>query len=85
MLAQNAVEGIGLSIPINTAIPVIEDLERYGEIHRPYMGVELRSAQEISQYHQQNTLKFPNDVISGVAVVQVKNQSAALNPSHMSG
>ncbi|PLT29534.1 S1C family serine protease [Peribacillus deserti] len=76
-IAQNAVEGIGLSIPINTAIPVIEDLERYGEVRRPYMGVELRSVEEISQYHQQNTLKLPNDVTSGVAIVQVEQGTPA--------
>ncbi|MBM7693544.1 serine protease Do [Peribacillus deserti] len=76
-IAQQAVEGIGLSIPINTAIPVIEDLERYGEVRRPYMGVELRSVEEISQYHQQNTLKLPRDVTSGVAIVQVEQGSPA--------
>ncbi len=30
-IAQEAVEGIGLSIPINTAIPIIDDLEQFGE------------------------------------------------------
>ena len=56
-IAQNAVEGIGLSIPINYAVPIIEDLEKTGEIQRPFMGVELASVNEISSYHQQNTLK----------------------------
>ncbi|WP_409296341.1 S1C family serine protease [Peribacillus sp. SCS-26] len=76
-IAQQSVEGIGLSIPINTAIPVIEDLERYGEVRRPYMGVDLRSVEQISQYHQQNTLKLPSKVTSGVAIVDVQSGSPA--------
>ncbi|PLS15761.1 serine protease [Bacillus sp. M6-12] len=76
-IAQNAVEGIGLSIPIDTAIPIIEDLEKYGEVKRPYMGVELASVEEISQYHQRNTLKLPSKVISGVAITSVRRNSPA--------
>ncbi|WP_026695846.1 S1C family serine protease [Peribacillus kribbensis] len=76
-IAEQSVEGIGLSIPINTAIPVIRDLERYGEVRRPYMGVDLRSVEEISQYHQKNTLKLPQNVTTGVAIVQVEPNSPA--------
>ena len=36
-IAQEAVEGIGFSIPINYAEPVINDLEKYGKIRRPAM------------------------------------------------
>ncbi|MEW8987760.1 MAG: trypsin-like peptidase domain-containing protein, partial [Bacillus sp. (in: firmicutes)] len=42
-IAESSVEGIGLAIPINYAIPIIEDLEKHGEVKRPYMGVELQS------------------------------------------
>ena len=47
-IAQEAVEGIGLSIPINTAIPIIKSLEQFGEMIRPTMGVQLRNLTEIS-------------------------------------
>ncbi|RFU68082.1 S1C family serine protease [Bacillus sp. V59.32b] len=76
-IAQEAVEGIGLSIPIDSVIPIINDIERYGEVRRPYMGVNLGSVEEISQYHQQNTLKLPNDVTSGVAITGVEPTSPA--------
>ncbi len=76
-IAQSAVEGIGLSIPINSAIPIIEDLEKYGEVRRPYMGVNLAGVEEVSQYHRQNTLKLPNDVTKGVAITQVDPSSPA--------
>jgi len=76
-IAQNAVEGIGLSIPINSALPIIDDLEKTGKVQRPVMGVELASVNEISAYHQQNTLKLPKDVTSGVAIRRVQPNSAA--------
>ena len=52
-------------------------LREYGEVKRPFLGVNLASVEEISQYHQQNTLKLPNDVISGVAITGVQAGSPA--------
>ena len=76
-IAQSAVEGIGFSIPINTAIPVIKDLETYGEVKRAAMGVTLRDVDDISAYHQAETLKLPKDITSGVMIEQVVPRSPA--------
>ncbi|NNU83613.1 PDZ domain-containing protein [Geobacillus sp. BMUD] len=76
-IAQEAVEGIGFAIPINTAIPIISDLEKYGQVRRPYMGVELRSLSDIPSYHWQATLHLPPNVTEGVAVIQVVPMSPA--------
>jgi serine protease Do len=76
-IAQEAVEGIGLSIPITTAIPIIKSLEQYGEMIRPTMGVQLRNLTEISAYHQKETLKMPNDVTEGVMIEAVVANSPA--------
>lgn len=76
-IAQNAVEGIGLAIPINHAIPVIDDLEKFGEVERPYMGIELQSVNEIAAYYQQEALKLPREVTEGVAVMRVEPNSPA--------
>ncbi|MCM2535638.1 trypsin-like peptidase domain-containing protein [Neobacillus pocheonensis] len=70
-ISQNAVEGIGLSIPINSAKPIINDLEHFGSVKRPYMGVDLKSVSEIPAYYQQEALKLPKDVNYGVALRQV--------------
>ncbi|WP_141430708.1 S1C family serine protease [Bacillus sp. 03113] len=70
-IAQQEVEGIGLAIPINSARPIIKDLENFGEVKRPYMGVELQSVNEIPAYYQQEALKLPKDLKNGVAVKQV--------------
>ncbi|NNV07294.1 S1C family serine protease [Geobacillus sp. C56-T2] len=76
-IAQEAVEGIGFAIPINAAIPIISDLERYGQVRRPYMGVELRSLSDIPSYHWQETLHLPANVTEGAAVIQVVPMSPA--------
>jgi serine protease Do len=70
-IAQNAVEGIGLSIPINYARPIINDLEQFGVVKRPYMGVDLKSVAEIPGYYQEEALKLPKDINYGVALRQV--------------
>ncbi|MGG3800399.1 S1C family serine protease [Metabacillus fastidiosus] len=76
-IAQSAVEGIGLSIPSNLVRPIIEDLEKYGEVRRPYMGIGMRSLSDISSYHWQETLKLPKDVTTGVVVMGVEPLSPA--------
>lgn len=76
-ISQATVEGIGLAIPINSAIPVIEDLEKYGEMKRPSMGVTLVDVTNVSAYHQRDTLRLPEEVSTGVVIDQVIEGSAA--------
>ena len=80
-IAQEAVEGIGLSIPINSAIPIIEDLEKFGEVKRPTMGITLRNLTEISSYHQHQTLLLPDGMKEGVIIESVLRNS----PAHTAG
>lgn len=76
-IAESAVEGIGLSIPIDTALPIIKDLESYGEVKRPAMGVTLQNVSELPSYHQEETLKLPKDIKEGVIIEQVLTNSPA--------
>ncbi|WP_445489217.1 S1C family serine protease [Niallia sp. 03133] len=76
-IAQSSVEGIGLAIPINSAEPIISDLEQYGEVKRPYMGVELQSVSDIPGYYQKEALKLPDDVTTGIAIKDVTRNSPA--------
>ncbi|MBM7585109.1 serine protease Do [Bacillus pakistanensis] len=76
-IAQEAVEGIGLAIPINYAQPIIKDLEKYGEVKRPAMGVTLQDVNQITSYHQEQTLKLPKDVKEGVMIREVVPNSPA--------
>jgi len=78
-IAEQSVEGIGLAIPINSVVPIIEDIEQYGEVKRPYLGVSLAPVAQITQYHRENTLKLPADVKAGVAIIEVEPSSSAAN------
>ncbi|ENQ3078185.1 TPA: trypsin-like peptidase domain-containing protein [Bacillus pseudomycoides] len=75
-IAQQEVEGIGFAIPINVAKPVIDSLEKYGEVKRPVMGVQVRGLDEIPSYAL-GQLKLPKDVTGGVLLAQVEPASPA--------
>lgn len=76
-IAQSAVEGIGLSIPINYVEPIIQDLEQFGEVRRPTLGVTLQDLSMVTAYHQKETLKLPEDVTRGVVVFDIQPSSPA--------
>lgn len=52
-IAAKEVEGIGLAIPVTRAVPIMNELEKYGKVRRPYVGIELRSLNEIPNYYYQ--------------------------------
>src|SRR5690625_312174 len=74
---QEAVEGIGFAIPIDTAGPIIDELEKTGEVKRPYLGVEIYSLDEVPQTEWKNTLNLPKEVEGGVYVWSVEPLSPA--------
>lgn len=74
---ETSVEGIGFAIPIDTAKPIIEELETKGKITRPYMGVEIYSLDEIPQTEWDKTLNLPSKVEGGVYVWTVEPLSPA--------
>lgn len=76
-IARDAVEGIGLAIPINTAVPIIEDLETKGQVERPSMGVSIMDLQEVPAQYRQGQLKLPEDVEGGIVVQSVSPGSGA--------
>lgn len=75
-IAQEAVEGIGFAIPINVAKPIVESLEKYGEVQRPFLGVQLRSLDEVSTYASRQ-LNLPTEVTGGVIILQTTANSPA--------
>ena len=58
-IAAKEVEGIGLAIPVTRAVPIMNELEKYGKVRRPYIGIELRSLNEIPNYYWSKTLHLP--------------------------
>jgi len=76
-IAESSVEGLGFSIPINSAIPIIEELEKNGEMKRPTMGISLVDLTDVPAFYQQQTLKLPQDVTTGVVITDVVGNSPA--------
>ena len=76
-ISESTIEGIGLAIPINSAIPIIEDLETNGKVNRPSMGVTLVDLTNVPAYHQRDTLKLPAEVTTGVVVDEVLENTPA--------
>ncbi|SFB04741.1 serine protease Do [Lentibacillus halodurans] len=75
-IAQTAVEGIGFAIPIDTAMPIIEQLETDGKISRPYIGISTASINQVPPQYR-NQIQLPEDVEEGIVIAQVETGSPA--------
>ena len=76
-IAESSVEGLGFSIPINSAIPIITELEQTGEMKRPTMGISLVDVTDVPAFYQQQTLRLPQEVTTGVVITDVVANSPA--------
>lgn len=74
---QTAVEGIGFAIPVDSALPIIQELETTGKVTRPFIGVEIYSLEEVPQSEWRSTLNLPRDIDGGVYVWSVDPLSPA--------
>lgn len=68
-IADSTVEGMGFAIPINTVMPIVEELIKTGSVARPYIGIVGKeiSTQESSMY----------EIPMGVMLVEVLENSPA--------
>ena len=66
---SSGVEGMGFSIPINSAKPIFEQLIEYKKVKRPYIGIEGRDLSE--------NLAKANNLPVGVYIKKVADFSAA--------
>ncbi|AQQ54440.1 S1C family serine protease [Planococcus lenghuensis] len=76
-IATAAVEGMGLAIPINEALPIIEDLEDQGEVQRPSLGVTIMDLANVQPAVQERDLNLPEGVEEGVVLESIQPGSAA--------
>ena len=77
-VAQQAVEGIGLAIPSNTAQPIMKDLEEKGEVKRPTLGIATAPLNRVPPEVQQE-IELPKDVRAGMVIANVDSDSPAEN------
>jgi len=75
-IAQSAVEGMSFSIPTYIALPIISDLENYGVVTRPLLGVSLVNIGMIPNSIR-NEINLPTEVTTGVFVNEVVDESLA--------
>lgn len=75
-IAKQEVEGIGFAIPMDSALPIMEQLEQNGEIERPLIGISTASLNQVPpQYRSEITL--PENVKGGMVVADVQTGSSA--------
>ncbi|GAB6449988.1 serine protease HtrA [Bacillus luti] len=81
-ISKEEVEGIGFAIPVEEIRPVLNMLETYGQVKRPYLGIEVESVKEL---HEQGIDVFEDGSVDGVIVTQVNDGSVALKSNLREG
>ncbi|MRH44375.1 PDZ domain-containing protein [Aquibacillus halophilus] len=76
-IAQSSVEGIGFAIPVDDAIPIIDQLEVEGKVTRPYLGVEVESLEDLAKAEWQRSLGLPEEVEGGIYLRSIEPMSPA--------
>ncbi len=72
-----AVEGLGFAIPSNDVVNIINQLEKDGKVSRPALGIRTTELTQISTQQREQILGLPQDVTTGVVVVDVENATPA--------
>lgn len=75
-VAQQQVEGMGFAIPIDSAVPIIKQLESDGEISRPFLGVSTAPMEQVPMQYQEK-IDVPDDVDGGMVVADIESGSPA--------
>lgn len=75
-IAQQAVEGIGFAIPIDSALPIIEDLETDGEVARPIIGISTAPLNQVPPQYRER-IQVPEDIEDGMVIADVQADSPA--------
>lgn len=68
-IGSTEVEGLGFAIPVDDALPVIQELITSGKIVRPYIG--------LSGINVDAALAKKNDIVEGIYVAKVTSNSPA--------
>ena len=69
-IATSSVEGMSFSIPTYVALPIINDLETYGEVRRPQLGVYIQDMSMIPD-RLKEILNISTEQTTGVFIYEV--------------
>ncbi|RDW15051.1 S1C family serine protease [Oceanobacillus chungangensis] len=75
-IAESAVEGIGFAIPIDSALPIIEQLETNSEVARPQIGIATASLSQVPPQYRYE-ISLPENVEGGMVIANVQTGSPA--------
>lgn len=76
-IATDSVEGVGFSIPVDVALPLINQIEQTGEVNHPSLGVSLRDVNEFPPGYLTEQINLPESVTAGTIIVDVQANSSA--------
>lgn len=76
-IATAEVEGVGFSIPVDIALPLINQIEQTGEVNHPSLGVSLRDVSEFPPGYLTEQINLPESVTAGTIIVEVQQNSSA--------
>lgn len=83
-LVENSIEGMGFAIPINYAMSHVATLEKGGKIERPLLGISMLNVTDTYALFQQR-ITIPENVDSGVVVVEITEKSSIANSELQKG
>ncbi|MEY8445644.1 S1C family serine protease [Enterococcus ratti] len=72
-----SVEGMGFAIPSNDVVNIINQLEKNGKVTRPALGITMVDLSAVSTQQQEQILKIPSSVTSGVIITNVQPATPA--------
>src|SRR5699024_1312671 len=75
-IAKQTVEGIGFSIPIDSALSIMEQLESKGKVARPVIGISTASLNQVPPQYS-SEIQLPEDIEGGMVVADVQTDSPA--------
>ncbi|MBP2258286.1 S1C family serine protease [Virgibacillus alimentarius] len=75
-IAKQTVEGIGFSIPIDSALSIMEQLESKGKVARPVIGISTASLNQVPPQYR-SEIQLPEDIEGGMVVADVQTDSPA--------
>lgn len=81
-ISSSGVEGIGFAIPIEDANDFATKIINGEDITRPYLGIKMTNVTTVQNYYN---ITLPNNVSSGVYVVEVEASSVAEEAGLKSG
>ncbi len=76
-IATAEVEGVGFAIPVDIALPIINQIEQTGEVNHPSLGVSLRDVSEFPPGFLTEQINLPESVTAGTIIVEVQQNSSA--------